>query len=178
MKGQKVLFSKVSDEWETPQSLFDALDKEFKFDCDAAATDENTKCKWYNTKEFSALNEENWCKTVGSNCHLKTFWLNPPYGQIAAFMKKAYEESLKGAIVVCLIPARTDTRYFHEYCMKAHEIRFIKGRLKFTNPTLGDKKLTSATFPSCICIFNHKKYDKNNDPIMKVQEQHDRPAYI
>ena len=165
MKGQKALFSSASNEYETPQNLFDKLNTEFKFDCDAAAHAGNCKVGKFFAKDsvWDALKTD-WLSKG------KVFFLNPPYGQIAAFMKKAYEESLNGAIIVCLIPARTDTRYFHDYCMKSHEIRFIKGRLKFTNLTLGDKKLTSATFPSCICIFNHKKYNKNNDPILTVQE--------
>lgn len=73
--------------------------------------------------------------------------MNPPYSQIADWIKKAYEESLKGVTVVCLIPSRTDTRYWHSYCMKASEIRFIKGRLKFSN------NKNSAPFPSAIVIF-------------------------
>ena len=92
-------------------------------------------------------------------------FLNPPYSKIGAFMKKAYEESLKGAIVVCLIPCRSDTRYWHNYVMMAHEIRLIMGRLKF-----GDGK-GPAPFPSCVVIFNHNKYDKNNDPIFKPLKQ-------
>jgi site-specific DNA-methyltransferase (adenine-specific) len=167
MKGQKALFSSASNEWETPQGLFDTLNKEFQFDCDAAATASNCKVGRFFAEGsvWDALKLD-W----SSIPHVTKIFLNPPYGQIAVFMKKAYEESLKGLTVVCLIPARTDTKYFHEYCMKSHEIRFIKGRLKFTNSTLGEKKLTSATFPSCIVIFDHKKYDKNNDPILTVQE--------
>ena len=146
------LFSKKSDEWTTPQWLFDLLDKEFHFDCDAAAIQDNHKCcNW-----MSEAIDVEWT-ILG----WKRFFLNPPYSKIAPFMKKAYEESLKGAIIVCLIPCRTDTRYWHDYVMMAHEIRLIKGRLKF-----GDGK-NSAPFPSCIVIFDHSKYDKNNDPIFK-----------
>ena len=81
--------------------------------------------------------------------------MNPPYGrEVGVWIEKAYKESLKGAIVVCLIPSRTDTKYWHDYCMKANEIRFIKGRLKF-----GDSK-NSAPFPSAIVIFNGRQSDK------------------
>ena len=146
------LFSKASDEWSTPQWLFDQLDQEFNFDCDASATLENSLCDIMFTKgESDALTHHDWCgyvSGVDADTEVKTFWLNPPYSKIGAFMKKAYAESQKGAVVVCLIPARTDTRYFHDYVMKAQEIRFVKGRLKF-----GDSK-NSAPFPSVIVIFD------------------------
>ena len=132
-----ILFSKESDEWETPRWLFDKLDKEFDFFMDAAASGDNRLCEVYYDKTVSALTRD-WCK--------RTF-LNPPYSQIGAFIKKAYEESQKGATVVCLIPSRTDTKYFHDYCMKAIEIRFIKGRLHFSCSK------NAAPFPSCIVIF-------------------------
>jgi site-specific DNA-methyltransferase (adenine-specific) len=134
------LFSKASDEWSTPQWLFDKLNEEFLFECDAAATEWNGKCgeEWLQ----NAL-EDPWMKWGH-----KRFWLNPPYSKIAAFMKKAYEESLKGATVVCLIPSRTDTQYWHNYVMKAAEIRFVKGRLKFGN------EKNSAPFPSVVVVFD------------------------
>ena len=156
-----------------PQWLFDALDKEFHFTIDAACKEGNCKCpygKFHEDifgigKKFDSL-ESTWInqKDVGGNDLPSIIWLNPPYSKIKQFMKKAYEESLKGAVVVCLIPCRTDTRYWHDYVMKAHEIRLIKGRLKF-----GDSK-GSAPFPSCIVIFDQSKYDKNNDPIFKTME--------
>lgn len=159
MNGKdSVLFSKKSDEWETPQWLFDVLNKEFGFDFDAAATEENTKLRFY-LKD--ALNTE-W---YDPEYHRVRFFLNPPHSKIKQFVKKAYEESLKGAVVVCLIPCRTDTYYWHDYVMKAHEIRFIMGRLKF-----GDSQ-NAAPFPSCIVIFDHSKYDMNNDPIFKPMRQ-------
>lgn len=156
MKGRDILFSKASDEWETPQWLFDLLDKEFHFDCDAAATEKNTKCPAFHSPNFVKgwflLHGDRVISCMGNalteNWYKATYFLNPPYLQIAAFMKKAYEESLKGAIVVCLIPCRTDTRYWHNYVMQAQEIRFIKGRLQFSNMQ------NSAPFPSCIVIFD------------------------
>ena len=157
MKGQEALFSKVSDEWETPLWLFNQLNQEFHFDCDAAATDENSLCGdgWLQ----NAL-EDPWLKWK-----YRTFFLNPPYSKIAAFMQKAYEEALKGATVVCLIPSRTDTVYWHNYCMKASEIRFIKGRLKFLLG--GNVQPHGATFPSCIIIFDERMLRDNwNNPLI------------
>ena len=147
MKGQKALFSKASDEWETPKWLFDLLDNEFHFDYDLACTHQNCKCKngVFSPEQDALIFPWRWLAVrsiVG--------FLNPPYSKIAAFMKKAYEESLKGAVVVCLIPCRTDTRYWHDYVMKAQEIRFVKGRLKFNGGSCG------APFPSCVVIFNNK----------------------
>ena len=138
-----VLFSHKSDEHSTPQWLFDLLDKEFHFECDAAATVSNTKCKFFIGAAYDSLKTE-W---LSDGIH-ETFWCNPPYSQIAAFLKKAYEESQKGALVVCLIPVRSDTYYWHDYVMKAQEIRFVKGRLKFGDATTG------APFPSCVVIFD------------------------
>jgi site-specific DNA-methyltransferase (adenine-specific) len=167
MNGQDTaLFSKASDEWSTPQWLFDLLDEEFHFDCDAAATPKNSKCGW----RFLGIMPGQWAESGALgvswtdcrfNCeNLKTFWLNPPYSKIGAFMKKAYEESQKGAVVVCLIPARTDTKYWHDYVMKAQEIRFVKGRLKFEQSCYNCqmdtqvKRASSAPFPSVIVIFD------------------------
>jgi site-specific DNA-methyltransferase (adenine-specific) len=169
MNGQDTaLFSKASDEWATPGWLFDMLDDEFQFHLDAAATMENSKCgPCYCDKIGNALElEMDW------DYHSQGFpiWLNPPYSKIAAFMKKAYEESLKGAVVVCLIPVRSDTRYWHDYVMKAQEIRFVKRRLSFYGKIKvpGQPKDTPkdqikymmgwapAPFPSVIVIFKNK----------------------
>lgn len=107
--------------WETPKLLYEELNKEFNFQVDVCATKENAKCTKYYTEEIDGLKQD-WKGTC---------WMNPPYGRkIGEWIKKAYKSSLDGAIVVCLIPSRTDTKWWHEYCMKG-EIRFIKGRLKF-----------------------------------------------
>jgi len=136
------LFSSKTPEWETPQDFFDELNKEFKFDFDVCATKENTKCKLFWTKDDDALSK-NWY----GDC-----WMNPPYGrEIGKWIKKASESSKKEyCSVVSLLPARTDTKWFHDYIYKKPktEIRFIKGRLKFS----GSKN--SAPFPSMIVIFN------------------------
>jgi phage N-6-adenine-methyltransferase len=133
------LFSSASDEWETPQELFDELKKEFDFKVDVCATAENTKCNNFFDISTDGL-EQPWHQWG-------TCWMNPPYGRkIGRWVKKAYEESQKGATVVCLLPARTDTAWFHDYCLKG-EIRWIRGRLKF-----GGSK-NSAPFPSMVVIF-------------------------
>ena len=155
MKGREVLFSHANDEWCTPDWLFWVLNQEFGFNADAAATDENAKCNCYFTKEHSALT---------SDWSTDTIFLNPPYSKIYPFMKKAYEASLNGAIVVCLIPIRSDTKYWHEFCMKADEIRFIKRRVKFSNPY--KEKTSSATFPSVVVIFNYWNEKKSETPLI------------
>lgn len=146
------LFTHKSDEYETPQWLFDLLNKEFHFHVDAAATFTNKK-----TSAYFGLSHPDALKVDWHYKPLRTiFFLNPPYSKISAFMKKAYEESLKGAVVVCLIPCRTDTYYWHDYVMKAQEIRFINGRLKFgrSKKHLFDADTSCAPFPSCVIIFN------------------------
>jgi phage N-6-adenine-methyltransferase len=149
-----IVFSRQSDEWETPQDLFDLLDKEFHFTLDAAATMANTKCDRFlaNFPGGDALMLDWWLLSANG-----AVWLNPPYSRIKDFIKKAYEESLNDVIVVCLIPSRTDTRYWHDYVMKAAEIRFIKGRLKFGGAKNG------APFPSCIVVFDNRYSREDND---------------
>lgn len=136
----EVHYSSKTNEWSTPQDFFDELDKEFNFTLDPCATSENAKCTKYFTVEEDGLKQE-WSNDV--------VFMNPPYGrEIKYWVKKAYEESLKGATVVCLIPSRTDTAYWHNYIFgKADDIRFIKGRLKF-----GGSK-NPAPFPSAIIIY-------------------------
>lgn len=139
-----VHFSSKSNEWTTPQYLFDELDDEFKFTLDPCATDENAKCSKYFTIEDDGLSKD-WSNDV--------VFMNPPYGrEIKKWIKKAYEESLSGATVVCLIPARTDTTYWHDFIFdKADDIRFLRGRLKFGNSK------NSAPFPSAIVIYECKE---------------------
>lgn len=134
----KVLFSSKSDEWSTPQDLFDVLNNEFKFTLDPCATDENAKCNLYFTISENGL-EKSW---AGNRV-----FCNPPYSKIKKWVEKCAEEARKGVTVVMLIPARTDTTWFHEYIYKKAEIRFIKGRLRFGNSK------NSAPFPSMIVIW-------------------------
>jgi phage N-6-adenine-methyltransferase len=138
-----VHFSSKTDLWSTPQWLFDLLDAEFGFDTDVCALPENAKCRHFFTPEQDGLSQP-WRGTC---------WMNPPYGrEIGRFIEKAYRSSLLGATVVCLIPARTDTDYWHRFVTRAYEIRFLKGRLKFGNAEAG------APFPSVIVIFKPGKH--------------------
>lgn len=141
------LFSSEKQDWCTPQQFFDELDAEFHFVLDAAATHQNSKCKRCFTPEDDGL-IQSW--DVGG-----AVYCNPPYGkEIGLWVKKAYEEAQKGTTIVMLIPARTDTKYFHEYIYHKAEIRFVKGRLKFTDEN-GIPKGT-APFPSMVVIYNRK----------------------
>lgn len=125
----KLMFSSANDNWKTPDDVYKKLCNEFNFDFDP--------CPLNDKPDLDGLNIE-WGKNN---------FVNPPYSNIAQWCKKAYEESLKGKTVVLLIPSRTDTRYWHDYIMKANEIRFVKGRLKFGNSK------NSAPFPSAIVIY-------------------------
>lgn len=135
----RVHFSSETDDWATPAAFFDRLDTEFNFTLDPCASVDNAKCGRYFTKEDDGLSQD-WSG--------ETVFMNPPYGRaISNWLRKAYEESQEGTTVVALIPSRTDTRYWHDYVMKATEIRFVKGRLKF-----GDGR-NSAPFPSAVVIW-------------------------
>ena len=142
----KVLFSSESTEWETPDDLFEALNEEFHFTLDVCASSKNWKVPRYFAKE-----EDGQCVAVDGliqDWSKDICWLNPPYGkQIGLWVEKAYRESLKGAVVVCLLPSRTDTRWMHDFVLGKAEVRFIRGRLKFGGAT------NSAPFPSMICVF-------------------------
>ena len=131
------LFTSNTDMWATPQWLFDKLDAEHGFTTDVCAVPENAKVAHYYTPEQDGLKQD-WTGIC---------WMNPPYGRkIKEWVKKAYESAQRGATVVCLLPARTDTAWWHDYCMKG-DITFLRGRLKF-----GDSK-NSAPFPSAVVIF-------------------------
>ena len=137
----EVMFSSATNEWATPQDFYDELNKEFEFTLDPCATPENAKCSKFYTQKEDGLKQDWKGERV---------FCNPPYGSaIKDWVKKCSEESKKaGTIVVMLIPARTDTKYFHEYIYnKAREIRFVKGRLKF------GRSKNSAPFPSMVVVF-------------------------
>lgn len=139
-KGSPALKSDRTD-WETPRELFDRLDAFWHFDLDAAASDTNHLCADYYTKETDGL-AQSWAG--------RRVWCNPPYGkQIADWTRKAYEETRDGqTLVIMLIPARTDTRWYHDYIQgRAAEVEFIRGRLKYT---LGGVAQNSAPFPSML----------------------------
>lgn len=136
----KGLYSSNEDKWSTPQYLFDQLDQEFGFDLDPCATPENAKCAMYYTPLEDGL-QQDW-KGHRVFC-------NPPYGrQIGKLVKKAHDEAQdQGTTVVMLLPARTDTAWFHDHILGHAEIRFVRGRLRF-----GDSKI-NAPFPSMIVIY-------------------------
>lgn len=138
------MFSSATDEWATPQGFFDELNEEFRFTLDPAASEENHKCEMFFTKEQNGL-DRSW----GGY----TVFCNPPYGRdIGKWVQKAWEEHEKnGNTIVMLLPARTDTRWFHEFIYGKAEVRFVRGRLKFGNAT------NSAPFPSMIVIFRRKR---------------------
>ena len=136
----KLMFSSEKDDWETPQDLFDELDDEFHFTLDAASSDLNAKCEKHYTVEDDGLSQS-W---AGNNV-----FLNPPYGRnMKDWMRKAYEESqAENTTVVVLVPARTDTAWFHDYVYEKAELRFLRGRLKFGGCE------NSAPFPSLVVVY-------------------------
>ena len=139
MDKLKPLFSRKSDEWETPQWIFNKLNDEFCFNLDPCGNKENHKCETYFDKEQDGLSK-NW-----GGCRV---FCNPPYSQISKWVEKCYRESREDkTLVVLLIPSRTDTRYFHDFIYNRAEIRFVKGRLRF-----GESK-ENAPFSSMIVIF-------------------------
>ncbi len=143
MPVNKSMLSSRSDEWATPQYVFDLLDSEFGFELDVCALPHNAKCADYFSPAKDGLKQQ-WTGVC---------WMNPPYGrQIGDWMKKAYESSLAGATVVCLVPARTDTAWWHDYATRG-EIRFVRGRLRFGNAD------SCAPFPSAIVIFRQRWWD-------------------
>ena len=133
------VFSSTTDLWATPQDFFDELNEEFEFTLDPCATPDNAKCAKFFTKEQDGLKQD-WSG--------ERVFCNPPYGRaIGAWVKKCHDEAQKGTLVVMLIPARTDTSYFHDYIYGQAELRFIRGRLKFGNAEQG------APFPSMVVVF-------------------------
>ena len=137
------MFSSETDMWATPQEFYNKINAIFNFEIDVCAVEENAKCKKYFSVIEDGLKQE-W-KGV---C-----WMNPPYGTgIGKWIKKAYESALGGATVVCLVPARTDTAWWHDYCVKG-EVLLLRGRLKF-----GGSK-NSAPFPSALVVFRPRLQD-------------------
>jgi site-specific DNA-methyltransferase (adenine-specific) len=136
------LFASARTEWETPADLFAVLDREFAFTLDVCALPSNSKCAAFFSPADDALRRP-WT----GRC-----WMNPPYGrEIAAWVRKAREAGRKHASVVCLLPARTDTAWWHQHVMRAPEIRLLRGRLTFVGAR------SSAPFPSAVVIFDQKR---------------------
>ena len=136
------MMSSNTPEWATPQSFFDALNREFSFTLDPCSTHENAKCEKHYTKEQDGLAQD-WTG--------ETVFCNPPYGRgICEWCKKCYEHSQNGGTAVLLVPSRTDTKWFHEWVYGKAELRFIKGRLHFNENKEG------APFPSLIAVYRRK----------------------
>ena len=134
-----VLFSSASGEWPTPQAFFDKLNRRYHFSLDPCATPENAKCPLYFTKEQDGLLQDWGTHRV---------FVNPPYGRtMRAWARKCFEASQGGALVVLLVPARTDTRWYHDWSEGKADITFIRGRLRFGNAD------TSARFPSMLAVY-------------------------
>jgi site-specific DNA-methyltransferase (adenine-specific) len=153
--NNKLHFGSDNQTWETPLDFYDKLNEEFNFTLDPCCSKETAKCKKYFTEEDNGLIQD-WSED--------TVFMNPPYGrEIKHWIAKAHEEYLKGATVVCLIPSRTDTIYWHKWIFPLYynnkiEIRFLKGRLKFggaTNP---------APFPSALIVFDNRICGSLNNP--------------
>ena len=135
-----VMFSSNTDMWATPQDFFDQVNREFQFTVDVCALPENAKVSTFFTPEKDGLKQE-W----RGRC-----WMNPPYGRvISQWVKKAHDSAKQGAVVVALLPARTDTRWFHEYIYGKAEVRFLRGRLKFGGAS------NCAPFPSMLAIWRN-----------------------
>lgn len=130
------LFSSLTPEWATPQGLFDQLDREFGFTLDPCSTDDNAKCLKHYTRREDGLSQS-WAG--------ERVFMNPPYGtELPFWIAKAHREE---ALVVALIPSRTDTAWWHNHVMQADEIRFIRGRVRF------DGSAKDAPFPSAIVVW-------------------------
>lgn len=134
-----VMFSSATDQWATPQAFFDEWHAMFNFTLDVCADAENAKCPRFFDRSTNGLSQD-WS--------LDVCWMNPPYGrEIGRWVQKAHVESTKGATVVCLLPARTDTAWWHDYVLPFAKVTFIRGRLKFGNASTG------APFPSAVAVF-------------------------
>lgn len=139
----KIVWSADKDEWATSQDFFDGLNSKYYFTLDPCADPNNAKCS-----KFYTIDDDGLTKDWGG----ETVFCNPPYSKAKDWVKKALEESSKSNTkVVLLVAARTDTKFFHDYCTKASQIFFIKGRLKF-----GGSK-NSAPFPSMVVVFDSTK---------------------
>lgn len=142
----KAAMTSNKDDWETPRALFDRLDATYHFGLDAASSHKNAKCEAHYTAEDDGLAQE-W----GGH---GTVWCNPPYGRTSPkWIEKMAAEAAKGVPIVALLPARTDTRAFHDHIYQKPNVRieFIRGRLKFENDGVAGQ---SAPFPSMLVYFN------------------------
>lgn len=170
-------FSSKNSEWQTPPELYKTLDSAYHFTLDVACTMQNCLAPHgLYVEEHDALKDD-WKQICDDLGKPRVCFMNPPYGRnvIDKWVKKAYTESLDGVTVVCLIPARTCTSWFQDYCSKG-QIHFVRGRLKFYDPNMpeekkkynkkGELKLDPAPFPSAIVEFN-----RNNKPYISFSEK-------
>jgi phage N-6-adenine-methyltransferase len=156
-KLNRGMFRSASDEWETPQEFFNAVNEVFHCTLDVCATPFNAKCEHYYTKKENGLLQP-WRGVC---------WMNPPYGrEISRWVQKAYESSFEaGTIVVCLLPARTDTKWWHEYVMtRAADVSFIQCRLRFSGK--GGVSKGSAPFPSALVIFGRISLQNRKEAVI------------
>lgn len=152
-----VHFSSRNQEWATPPALFGALDAEFGFTLDACASPENAKVSRYFTPEDDALSQR-WEGVV---------WMNPPYGYgIGKWVEKAYTEAQRGSTVVALVPARTETAWWHDYVMRSAEVRMIRGRINFLGGGDGIKG-HNAPFPCVVVVFR----EGDNTPLFRSMDR-------
>jgi phage N-6-adenine-methyltransferase len=143
MTIMSVLYSSATDEWSTPQAFFDKLNRRYHFTLDPCATSDNAKCPIYFTREQDGLKQDWGTHRV---------FCNPPYGrQIGAWARKCFESSQCGALVVLLVPSRTDTRWYHDWIEDKAETSFLRGRLRFGGAT------SSAPFPSMLAVYQPKR---------------------
>lgn len=157
----KGLFTSNTDNWATPQWLFDDLDKEFHFTLDVCADDQNHKCEKYYTKADDGL-KNSWEGSV---------FMNPPYGrEIAKWIWKAYSERANCKTIVMLVPARTDTSWFHDYIYHEAEIRFLRGRVRFEGAKW------NAPFPSMVAIY--RKIDEELPLLKWFEEEQKKCPYF
>lgn len=150
--GLEVHFSSAKHDWATPQPLFDALNAEFGFTVDAAANATNHKCaRWYGQggEREDALTQP-WDPA-------EVYWCNPPYGrEQAAFVRQGYDVMCRGGVAVFLLPARTDTKMFHQYIWNTDaqktyngvQVRFLRGRVRFAGAP------GPAPFPSMVVVMD------------------------
>lgn len=153
----KAIMTSDKQDWETPQDLFDNLNKEFDFELDAFASDKNAKCKHFFTEQDDAL-QQDWTE-------YKSIFINPPYtSKVQDEVLKKINDTISSnwrGVIVLLIPARTDTKRWHDYIFnKADDIRFIKGRLRFE---IDGVPRGSSTFPSAVVVYDGRNKKEVED---------------
>lgn len=142
-------FNAKSVEYETPDNIWHPLDKEFGFTLDVAATPGNAKCKKYYTAADDGLKQD-WSGVC---------WMNPPYGRVMkTWVRKAHSEWKRGVTVVALIPARTNTGWWHDCVQDIATVRFIRGEVAFKGFERG------LWMPMCVVIWHNNKVSGGRRP--------------